>query len=441
MDATDRAAPAGRGRGAIDFAAAHMPALAAMAREVAGAGRLRGRRVGVALMLEPKTACLVEALAAAGAEVEVLGNDFSTKPEVVDALRDRGITVHTDFVALTDPADPAGPAGPADPVGPADAADAAGPGRPAGRDVDPRAAIDRFVDQGLEFIADDGAVVSRYIHQHRRDALTHLKGVAEETTSGVQPLRLMAAAGQLEIPVIAVNDARTKVLFDNVYGTGHSVVMAVLDVTNVQMPGSRVVVVGYGYVGSGIAQAARALGGIVQVTEIDPLRALLAHHDGFAVSRLSDVLPDADLVITATGAQHTLTGDELALLPHGAIVAVGGAGRWEVDVNLGAPVVVGDPVRPHVRQLTTAVGSEIFLVADGHCANTTAGEGNPIEIMDLSLALQLRALDRLAVGDLAPGVHLLDREIEGAVATAQLDAEGIALDSPGPAQRDAAQRW
>lgn len=423
MVATDRAAPAGRGRGAIDFAAAHMPALAAMAREVAGAGRLRGRRVGVALMLEPKTACLVEALAAAGAEVEVLGNDFSTKPEVVDALRDRGISVHTDFVAPTDPADPAGPAG------------------PAGRDVDPRAAIDRFVDQGLEFIADDGAVVSRYIHEHRRDALTHLRGVAEETTSGVQPLRLMAAAGQLEVPVIAVNDARTKVLFDNVYGTGHSVVMAVLDVTNIQMPGSRVVVVGYGYVGSGIAQAARALGGIVQVTEIDPLRALLAHHDGFAVSRLSDVLPDADLVITATGAQHTLTGDDLALLPHGAIVAVGGAGRWEVDVNLGAPVVVGDPVRPHVRQLTTAAGAEIFLVADGHCANTTAGEGNPIEIMDLSLALQVRALDRLAVGDLAPGVHLLDREIEGAVATAQLDAEGITLDSPGPAQRDAAQRW
>lgn len=407
MTAADRVRA---GRGAIDFARAHMPALRAMTTQVAAAGRLAGKRVGVALTLEPKTACLVEALAEAGAQVSALGNVFSTKPAVVAALRATGVTVHVD-----------GDDG-------------------AGADVDDRAAIDRFLDARLELIADDGAVVARHVHRARRDVLAVLEGIAEETTSGVRPLRLMAESGELEVACIAVNDARTKTLFDNVYGTGHSVVMAVLDVTNVQMPGTRVVVVGYGHVGSGIAAAARGLGGIVEVTEIAPVRALVAHHDGFAVRPLTDALVSADLVITATGAQRTLTGDDLALLADGAIVAVGGAGRWEVDHRFGAHVVEGDEIRPHVRALTTASGATIHLIADGHCANTAAGEGNPIEIMDLSLALQLRALDRLAAGDLAVGVHLLDRDVEDEVAMAQLAAAGITLDTPAAPQRGAADR-
>ena len=392
------------GRGAIRFAAEHMPALKAMTEHVTAAARLRGMRVGVALMLEPKTACLVEAIAAAGGEVTVLGNAFSTKPDTAAALRDAGIEVHVDGQAE-------------------------------------RPAIEGFLDSKPQLIVDDGAVVSRHVHRHRRDVLPTLVGVAEETTSGVRPLRTMDAAGELEVACIAVNDARTKVWFDNVYGTGQSVVMAVLDVTNIQMPGSRVVVVGYGWVGRGIAAAARALGGLVEVAEIDPVRALVAFHDGFSVRRVADSLPGADIVITATGVEQSLTGEHVEMMRDGSVVAVGGAGRWEFDYRVGSQIVAGDEVRNHVRALTAAAGHTVYLVADGHCANTTAGEGNPIEIMDLSLALQLRALDILAAGDLPPGVHLLPHHVEDEVAAAQLAAAGIHLDTPGALQRRAAEQW
>ena len=372
-----------------------MPALAA-AREVARAsGALRGRRVGIALMLEPKTACLAEAVAAAGAEVVVFGNDFSTKQPVVDALQAGGLRVFADR--------------------------------------------DELIDTRIEYLADDGAGITRRIHAERRDVLADLRGVAEETTSGVRPLRNMAAAGVLAVPCMAVNDARSKLRFDNVYGTGQSVVMAVLDATGIHLAGARVIVAGYGRVGHGIASVARALGARVTVTEIDPVEALAALHDGHDVAPLRDAVATADVVITASGIGHTLTAEHVAVMRDGAVIAVGGAGWPEVD--LGPDVVVGDEVRPHVRPVRAPSGRTVLLVADGHCANTTAGEGNPIEIMDLSLALQLRALDHLAASALAPGVHVLPATIDDEVAASQLAAAGIRLDVPSAAQRRAAGSW
>jgi adenosylhomocysteinase len=391
------------GRGMLDFAAGFMPALHAATETVRAGGRLSGRRVGIALTLEPKTACLVEALASLGAEVSVLGNSYSTKSEVIAALRANRIAV---FDASTD-----------------------------------RAARDAFVDARPQLLADDGAEVVRYIHRERRDALEALVGVAEETTSGVRPLRTMAEQGVLEVACLAVNDARTKTEFDNVYGTGQSVVMAVLDATNVQLPGASVVVVGYGPVGRGIAATARALGGRVTVTEIDPVQALLAYHDGCAVEPLQQAVRHADLLITATGIAHSVTGADAELLRDGAIVAVGGMGQGEFDPALGGEVRLGDEVRAGVRAMHLSSGATAYLVADGHCANTTVGEGNPIEIMDLSLALQLRALDLLAAGDLEVGVHLLPRHIDDEVAASQLTAAGITLDVPNATQRQAARGW
>lgn len=395
------------GRGAIDFARAFMPALAAATEVATRSGALRGRRVGLALTLEPKTACLAEALASAGAHVAVLGNNYSTRPDVVDALAASGVAMFAE----------------------ADATDA--------RVAELREA---FIDTGVEYLADDGAGITRRIHAGREDALVHLRGVAEETTSGVRPLRNMAAAGVLRVPCVAVNDARTKSRFDNVYGTGQSVVMAALDATNMQMAGSRVVVAGYGRVGRGIAAVARGLGARVTVTEIDPVEALAAHHDGHEVAPLVDAAIDADFVITASGVGYTLTATELARLPDGAVIAVGGAGPPELDLS-GAGVVVGDEVRTGVRAVTTPSGAVVYVIAGGHCANTAAGEGNPIEIMDLSLALQLRALDHLASHDLEPGVHLLPRAIDNEVAASQLGAIGIRIDTPTDAQRIAAEGW
>lgn len=393
------------GRGMIDFARQFMPALAAAQAVASASGALAGRRVGVSLVLEPKTACLAEALAAVGADVVVLGNNYSTKPAVVDALRASGLAVFAELDASDD------------------------------RVV---ALRDEFIDTGIEYLADDGASIIRRIHTKRRDQLPVLLGAAEETTSGVRPLRNMEAQGVLAIPCLAVNDARTKLMFDNVYGTGQSVVMAVLDATNMQMGGTRVVVAGYGRVGHGIASVARGLGARVTVTEIDPVAALGALHDGHDIAPIADAVRDADFVFTASGIGHTLTVDHLVQMRDGTVVAVGGAGRPEFDVT---GITFGAEVRPSIRPVEVAPGTTVFVVAAGRCANTAAGEGNPIEVMDLSLALQLRALDHLASHDLAPGVHLLPAAIDDEVAASQLRAAGIAIDVPSDVQRRWASSW
>lgn len=393
----------------MDFAAAHMPALAAATEVVRRHGRLDGLRIGVSLVLEPKTACLVEAIASLGAEVSVIGSANSTQDSVVSILRDAGIAVFAER------------------------------GASAERMAELR---DGFVGTRPHLLADDGATITRHVHSDRRDLLDDLRGATEETTSGVRPLRNMEAAGELSIPCVAVNDARTKLTFDNVYGTGQSVVMALLDTTNMQMQGKVTVVVGYGRVGRGIAKMARSLGSRVVVTEIDPVEALTAHHDGYAVAPIADAVSDADFVITASGIGHSLTGDHVAAMRDGTVIAVGGAGPPEFDPSSGdAEVTWGDTVRPHVRELVVSGGPTVFALADGFCVNTSAGEGNPIEVMDLSLALQLRALDHLAAADLAPGVHLLPREIDDEVAASRLRAAGLSIDTPTPEQIRAGSSW
>lgn len=396
------------GRSMIDFAFQFMPSLRKATDRVAASGQLAGRRVGIALTLEPKTACLVEALASVGADVAVFGSGHSTKGEVATTLRNRGIAVFAE------------------------------PGASRDRVLELR---DAFIDARPEYLSDDGASIVRRIHKDRRDALPELRGVAEETTSGVRPLRVMESLGALEVPCVAVNDARIKLQFDNFYGTGQSVVMAVLDATNMQMSGKNVVVVGYGRVGRGIAAVASSLGARITVTEIDPVEALAAYHDGHRVATLGEAVTDADFVITATGIGHSLTAEHVALMRDGTILAVGGAGPPEFDPSLGQPLHWGEQVADHVRALETAAGNTVFLVADGFCANTTAGEGNPIEIMDISLALQLRALHYLASSDLPPGVHVLPGWFEDEVARDQLRAAGIEFDIASEDQRQAAESW
>lgn len=396
------------GRNMIDFAADFMPALQAAKVKVGDGGRLKGKRVGVALTLEPKTACLVEAIASLGADVAVLGSSNSTKPDVAKALAEAGIKVFAE----------------------------------AGSSPERAAELrELFIDHMPQLLIDDGAFNVRRIHTERRDALDSLEAVAEETTSGVRPLRNMAAAGQLEVPCVAVNDARTKLMFDNVYGTGQSVVMAILDSTNLQMQGKSVVVVGYGKVGRGIAAAARGLGARVTVTEIDPVEALAAHHDGMAVAPIMDAVAGADIVITASGIGHSLIADHVAAMPDGAIIAVGGAGPPEFDPSMGIDLEWGDTVRDNIQELRVPGGNTVFVLSNGYCANTSAGEGNPIEIMDLSLALQLRAIDYLAATDLPVGVHLLPKEIDDEVAASQLAAAGLKIDTRTEAQIIAAEQW
>lgn len=417
----------------IAWAALGMPVTAALAAELAESRSLAGTRVAVSLVLEPKTSALALALQRAGAEVAVFSAVSETDPSVAGALAASGVRVFA----------------PQAPVAASEAA-AVDSGHAAG-----------VLDWRPQLLVDDGSHLIRLAHSERPRALSAIRGASEETTSGVRPLHEMAAAGELRLPVIAVNDARTKTDFDNRVGTGQSCVLAVADLLDpedgappalerplVPIAGTSWTVVGYGPVGEGVARFAAALGARVTVVERDAVRALSAVHDGFEAAPLAEACATADVVISATGVWHTLDGAALAALRAGTAVAVAGG----IDDELGL-----DELRAAgwtERELAPGVvewcgpgggpsGPGILVLAGGGGVNYTAGEGNPIEVMDLSFATQLAALDRLAGSELEPGVHAIDTGDELRVAAAALAARGDGADPAPTGARPggAAQPW
>jgi len=304
-------------------------------------------------------------------------------------------------------------------------------------DADDRAARDALLDALLDtrpqLLVDDGAHAIRRAHQARRDVLATLDGAAEETTSGIRPLRAMDADGELAIPVIAVDDARTKRIADNGHGTGQSCVAAIVDVSGLLLAGKRVALAGYGPVGRGVARHAAALGAHVTVSELDPHRALEALLDGCAVAPLREAARCAELLISATGVAGTVGLDVLRALPDGALVAVAGGVAQEVATDALRAAADGPPL-PLAPQLDAyrLAGRRLLLIADGECVNVAAAEGNPIETMDCSLALQALALAHLA-GDgatLPPGLHALPPRLDAHVARLRLAAAGARLGAP-----------
>ncbi|MFI6902762.1 adenosylhomocysteinase [Nonomuraea sp. NPDC050394] len=370
----------------IAWARRFMPVLGALSGEL----DLDGWRVGLVLVLEPKTANLALALREAGAEVIVHCPGRETSDDVAAALVRAGVPV------------------------------LARSGTTRAQDDD---LARRMLDAGLDALVDDGSRVIRLAHAE--DRLGPLRGAAEETTSGLRPLRVMAADGSLRVPVLAVNDARSKVLFDNVHGTGQSCVMAALDLSGLELDGLTCVIAGYGHVGQGVARYAAALGAQVVVSEVGPFAALRAHHDGLRVLPLIDACPEADLLFSATGVAGTVTSGHLAALKPGAFVAVAGGVEDEVERPPG-----GRPVRPGVTD-----HGGWYLLAEGECVNCAAAEGNPIEIMDLSLSLQALAVGHLLGRRLPPGVHPLPDELDERVARLKLDALGVRLDRATDRQR------
>lgn len=398
------------GLGKIKWAKQLMPAISDAKEELKKSGRLVGKKVGVNLVFEPKTAVMASSIAETGAEVFVIAHPSSTQDDVAAALVTMGVNVYANSTADE------------------------------GHQIE---LMNQFIDNGVELLIDDSASLTRIMHTVRRDALESLEAVAEETTSGVRPLRVMEREGTLEVPCLAVNDARSKQLFDNVYGTGQSGVMAIIDVTNINLQGKIVVVAGYGYVGRGTARFLHELGARVVVTEIDPVRALQAIHDGYKVAKLETMCPVADIFITATGIGYSITGDHMRLMKDGAILSVNGAGPPEIDLGGKNPVQRGDLARADVRTIPIGNDKEVFLIADGGCSNCSAGEGNPIEIMDLSLALQMRAMDYLAANadSMDNKVYLVPKEIDDAVAKSVLQALGADIDKPSPEQIEHANSW
>ncbi|NEM90919.1 adenosylhomocysteinase [Galbitalea soli] len=395
----------GRRRGASDriaWAFDFMPVTTSAVDRLADSGLPRGRRIGISMVLEPKTAVLALALHRAGAAVTVFAHPDETDDAVAAALRELGVPVFASRRATP---------------------------------AEHRALALAFLDDRPEILVDDGAHLIRLAHEERPALVEELLGAAEETTSGVRALRVMAAQGILRTPVIAVNDARSKTSFDNRYGTGFSCVFAILNLVGVPLPASTTLVIGYGPVGEGVAHYLRAADIEVVVSELDPVRALAARFDGFRVAETADAVRTAGLVISATGVEGTVPAELLAHCADGAVVAVAGGVPDEVGVERaireGARLV---RVSDGVERLSFDDGHSVTILGGAGAVNITAGEGNPIDIMDLSFAAQVAAIAQLleAPARLPVGIHTISAREDSAVAAVALGwpvANGAASDS------------
>src|SRR4051794_34346726 len=386
-----------------------MPVLHRLLEERLQDGALAGRRVAVVVHLEAKTACLVLALRAAGADVVAAGsNPLSTQDAVCAALVEQGVQVHA---------------------------------RHGSPQEEFTADLLAVAETGAELVIDDGAELTRRMAQHRPELYGRLAGVSEETTTGVARLRALEQEGLLTFPAVAANDARCKHMFDNPYGTGQTTLTALLALTNVLAAGREFCIVGYGWVGKGVARAADGLGARVTVVELDPVRALTAHMDGHRVAALADALPHAEVVLTATGSIEAVPAPAIGLLADGVVLANAGHHDREIDVPaIAAAAEDTIDARPGVRTYVVG-GRRLHVLVDGALVNIAGLDGNPIEIMDLSFSVQALAAHHLASGAAPPGLNRFPDELDDVIARTKLETLGVTLDRPTETQRRFSESW
>jgi adenosylhomocysteinase len=398
----------------IEWADHAMPVLRRIRERFAAQRPLAGLTISACLHVTAETAALVRALLAGGARVYLAAsNPLSTQDEVAAALACRyGAAVFArsgvDRVAYYQ-------------------------------------GINRVIDARPDFVLDDGCDLVNTLHSERGDLVGHVRGGCESTTTGVIRLRRMAAAGELGFPMVAANDTPVKRMCDNRYGTGQSCMDGILRATGVLLAGRTVVVAGYGYCGKGLAERARGLGAHVIVTEVDPAAALDAVMQGFRVLPMAAAAPLGDVFITATGNRDVITGDHIAVMREGAILA--NAGHFDVEIDLEAlqhlAVTVTRGVRPNTDEYVLAGGRRLLLLAEGRLVNLVAAEGHPPAVMDLSFATQALATAWLAAhhGSLEPGTHDVPGEINTEVAQLALASLDVEIDALSPAQEDYLDSW
>ena len=400
----------------IDWAAEHSPILNTVRDRYLKDGTFEGLGVGVALPIEAKTAYLTVVLAEAGADVAVTApGPFFVQDDVAAALAERGVTVYASSEA---------------------------PPEEAEREME--RVLDRAAGDKEAVLIDDRAGLVRLAHTTRRELLPRILGASEETTSGVAKFRAMEREGVLEMPVIAANDARCKHLFDNRYGTGQSTLTAIMQSTNLMMGGKRLVVLGYGWCGKGIARYAAGLGARVSVCEVDPVRGLEAYADGFDVLPAMEAAEIGEIFVTATGSRDVLTNAHFERMRDGAILANAGAVDIEIDVEgLSAASSGAREVRRNVQEFALGDGRRLYLVGHGMVVNLTAADGHPIEIMDLTFAIQALCAYHLAKehASMENAVHLLPKAIDDEVARTKLDAVGMGVDALTPEQEEFLAGW
>jgi adenosylhomocysteinase len=305
--------------------------------------------------------------------------------------------------------------------------------------------INAALDSHPQVIIDDGSDVVATLIKERRNQIPEIVGTTEETTTGIVRLKAMEAAGVLSFPSIAVNDAQTKHLFDNRYGTGQSTLDGVIRATNLLMAGRTLVVVGYGWCGKGVAMRARGLGANVVVTEVDPIKAIEAVMDGFRVMEMNDAAKIGNVFITVTGNRHVIDGHHFASMRDGTIIC--NSGHFDLELNLVALKEMSEPpvkVRPFVEEYQIKEsGNRIIVLGEGRLINLAAAEGHPASVMDMSFANQALSVEYLIKNKdmLAAGVHKLPTEVDMEIASLKLKSMGITIDSLTPEQIEYLSSW
>lgn len=400
------------GKKKIEWVQRHMPVLEHIKAEFKKEKPFKGITIGSCLHLEPKTINLGLTLLAGGAEVAMTGcNPLSTQDDATAAGASMGLNMY---------------------------------GWREETNKEYYENINRVLDHEPDIIIDDGADMIFHLHRERPELLENILGACEETTTGIHRLKAMAKDNALKFPVIAVNDAYTKYLFDNRYGTGQSTLDAIMGATNILIAGKTFVVGGYGWGGRGIAMRAHGLGANVIVTEIDPVRALEAKLDGFRVMKVQDAVKYADILVTVTGNVDVVAGDSFKYMKDGCILA--NSGHFNVEINrndLDKMAVKQKKIKGDIEEFVMEDGRKLYLLAEGRLVNLASerGQGHPAEIMDMSFALQSQSAKYLLESKLENEVYVVPEEIDRNVAELKLKAMNIEIDSLTRKQINYLENW
>jgi adenosylhomocysteinase len=395
----------------ISWASAHMPVIAQIKARFEEERPLKGAILGACLHVTKETAVLVEALKAGGAKVALCGsNPLSTQDDVAAALAKMGVTVYAWRGQTKD---------------------------------EYYWCVNKVIDNKPIITLDDGADLVGTIHAKRTETLKNITGGTEETTTGVVRLRAMEKSKALKYPIIAVNDAYTKYLFDNRYGTGQSTIDGILRATNVLLAGKNFVVCGYGWGGRGLSNRARGMGAHVIVVEVNPVKALEAIMDGFKVMSLSEAAAIGDIFVTVTGDTSVIRKEHMTKMKSGALLA--NSGHFNVEINIPDLENLSTSkrkLRPNLEEYTLKNGRRIYLLAEGRLVNLASAEGHPSEVMDMSFANQALCVEYLMkTRKLEPKVYDVPKEIDDTVATLKLRSMGVKIDDLTVEQKKYIASW
>jgi len=395
----------------IEWASKHMPVLNQIKERFTKEKPLKGLTLGACLHVTKETAVLVDTFLAGGARVALCGsNPLSTQDDVAAALAEKGVHVFAWRGQTTN---------------------------------EYYWCLQKVIDYAPTITLDDGADLVSTIHSKRKEVLLNIKGGTEETTTGVMRLRAMEKSGTLKYAIIAVNDAYTKYLFDNRYGTGQSTIDGILRATNILLAGKNFVVCGYGWCGKGLAMRAQGMGANVIVTEVNPLRALEAAMNGYRVMPIAQAATIGDIFVTTTGDINVIRPEHMQKMKDCAILANSGHFNVEIDIkNLEKIAVSKRGIRHNLKEYTLENGRKIYLLAEGRLVNLAAAEGHPSEVMDMSFANQALSIEYLArEKKLLPKVYPVPKEIDQTVARLKLNAMGIKIDKLTEEQKKYLTTW